>query len=115
MWPSYGVGVRLCKKWISSHLLSDHVPQEVIELMVAYLYHCPQPFKVTKYSDQILRATQCGIIVLCSSSPDVVFYRFLALLGSHDWSHDPLIVNIDGSIPGMNSLLFTVHDCFILS
>ena len=27
-----------------------------------------------------------------------MFYRFLSLLTSHDWSHDPLVINIDGSL-----------------
>ena len=37
--------------------------------------------------------------IICSS-PSIVFYRFLSLLLSHDWSHDPLVVNLNDELTG---------------
>lgn len=42
--PSFGGGARLCKRWVSSHLLSNHVSDEAVELMVASLFTSPAPY-----------------------------------------------------------------------
>jgi U3 small nucleolar RNA-associated protein 22 len=77
--PTYSLGVRLCKKWVWSHLLANHIPEEVIELMVVHLFLSPSPY------------TPPGS-ALC------VLVRFLDLLKSHDWSCDPLIVNLGNEL-----------------
>lgn len=103
VWPSYGEGVKLCKKWISSHFLSNHLADEVIELLVAYLFLNPEPFQVPRYKTIVMHLLFYFIVNVRSSA--VVFYRFLFLLTSHDWSHDPLIINIDGSVSGRTVLM----------
>ncbi len=49
VWPTFGSNARLCKKWISCHLLSGHFADEIIELLLVSLYINPEPFQVSKY------------------------------------------------------------------
>lgn len=78
-YPSFGAGTRLCKRWVSAHLLTNHITDEIVELLSAHLFLCPKPFDIPH-------------------SPSIVFYRFLSLLLSHDWSHDPLVVNLNDEL-----------------
>lgn len=71
--------VRLCKRWISSQLLFDHVTEECVELLVASLFLNPAPFTPP-------------------SSPLVGFLRFLHLLSSTDWQTTPVILNFNNDI-----------------
>lgn len=73
---SFSGSVRLAKRWISSQLLADHVPDLAVELMVAYLYTCHAPYTTP-------------------SNPLTGFLRFLELLSTHDWKIAPLIVNLN--------------------
>ncbi|XP_033750343.1 nucleolar protein 6-like [Pecten maximus] len=73
---TFSGAVRLAKRWVSSQLLSDHIRDEALELMVAQIYIAPSPFSVP-------------------NSPLVGFLRFLRLLSSHDWSRTPLLVNLN--------------------
>lgn len=43
--PAYGPSVRLAKRWVWSHLFSDALTEEVVELLVAYAFgkSAPQP------------------------------------------------------------------------
>ncbi|XP_060067208.1 nucleolar protein 6-like [Ylistrum balloti] len=68
--------VRLAKRWVSSQLLADHIPEEALELMAAQIYIAPSPFSVP-------------------NSPLVGFLRFLHLLSNHDWTRTPLLVNLN--------------------
>lgn len=47
--PAFGDGSRLSKRWVASHLLSNHFSDESIELMVAYLFTNPAPFTPPRY------------------------------------------------------------------
>ncbi len=40
-----------------------------------------------------------------------MFYRFLRLLMSHDWSHDPLIININDSILDSQAIKKSFTSC----
>ncbi|XP_067056195.1 nucleolar protein 6-like [Acropora muricata] len=71
--------VRLSKRWISAQLLSDHVTEECVELLVTYLFLSPAPFTPPR-------------------SPLVGFLRFLNLLSSTDWQKTPIIVNFNDDI-----------------
>ena len=46
---SFSGSVRLAKRWISSQLLAEHVPDLSVELMVAYLYTCHAPYTTPRY------------------------------------------------------------------
>ena len=65
--PSSGPAVRLARRWTAAHMLSDALPAEAVELLVASAYADPAPLV----------------------SPATVvsgFIRFLRLLASHDWA-----------------------------
>ncbi|KAJ7384542.1 Nucleolar protein 6 [Desmophyllum pertusum] len=71
--------VRLAKRWTSAQLLSDHVTEECIELLVASLFLSPAPFTPPR-------------------SHLVGFLRFLRLLSSTDWQTTPIILNLNNDI-----------------
>jgi U3 small nucleolar RNA-associated protein 22 len=75
-YPSFSVTARLAKRWISCQLLSQHISDECVELLVAYLYLTPAPYR------------QPG-------SPLCGFLRFLSLLCNHDWTNNALMVNLN--------------------
>ena len=68
---------------IDAHMLSDHVPEPAVELLVASVFLHPGP-----YAPPV--------------SVHVGFLRFLRLLARFDWLNEPLIVNL----PGTNGCLF---------
>jgi U3 small nucleolar RNA-associated protein 22 len=76
---AFGAGARLCKRWIAAHLMTNHLGDEAIELMVAHLFLQPHPF------------TQ-------PCSPETVLLRFLFLLSTHEWETEPLIVNLNNEL-----------------
>ncbi|PIK61546.1 hypothetical protein BSL78_01559 [Apostichopus japonicus] len=78
---SFGLTARLAKRWVASQLLSDHFPDEAVELLVASLYLHPAPFTPPR--------------TLISG-----FQRFLHLLSSFDWANQPLIVNLNSELQG---------------
>jgi U3 small nucleolar RNA-associated protein 22 len=73
--PSSSATVRMAKRWLSTHLLSDHVPLEAVELMVANVY-----------TDRSSCLDPPGSVV-------AGFLRWLGLLAQHDWVREPLIVD----------------------
>ncbi|XP_059179319.1 nucleolar protein 6-like [Physella acuta] len=74
--PAYSATVRLCKRWIASQMVWDFVPEEVIELLVAYTFICPQPYS-------------------SPGSPCTGLMRFLHLLSTFNWKADPLLINLN--------------------
>ena len=71
--------IRLVKRWLSSHLLSQQISPRVIELLVCYVFIHPHPWTFP-------------------ASAEVGFLRTLKLLATWDWRKDPLIVDLDGSM-----------------
>lgn len=74
--PHYGAVTRLAKRWISSQLLLDYFHEEAIDLICAYLFVHPEPYK----------------------SPNSIltgFVRFIELMATFDWKNQPLIININ--------------------
>lgn len=69
---AYSESVRLAKKWTRSHLFSEHIRDELIELIVAYTFILKQP-----------------------STPIVGFFQFISLLANHDWKNTPIYVNLN--------------------
>ncbi|CAL4904049.1 unnamed protein product [Urochloa decumbens] len=72
----YGPVVRLAKRWISAHLFSSFISEEAVELVVAYLFLKPFPFRAP-------------------SSRVAGFLRFLRLLSSFDWTFSPMVIDIN--------------------
>ncbi|KAK3732920.1 hypothetical protein QZH41_012680 [Actinostola sp. cb2023] len=50
-YSAYSGTVRLAKRWVSAHLLSNDIPSECLELLVAYLFITPAPYKPPSYDD----------------------------------------------------------------
>jgi U3 small nucleolar RNA-associated protein 22 len=78
-YPVLSATVRLTKKWFYAHLLSEHVTDEVIELIVMHVFLHPHPWRVP-------------------SSALTGFWRVLQLISRWDWRRVPLIVDSSGSL-----------------
>ena len=78
---TYGEVTRLAKHWLHSKMLSDILPEEVVELLIASLFVEPscRPYEPP-------------------SSFVTGFLRFLELIASHEWGFEPLVVDIDDSV-----------------
>lgn len=77
-YPALSATIRLTKKWFCSHLLAYHIPEEVVELMVARTFVQPWPWQAP-------------------SSVQTGFLRTLHWLSRWDWRAEPLIVDLSGS------------------
>ncbi|XP_063215602.1 nucleolar protein 6 isoform X2 [Bacillus rossius redtenbacheri] len=78
--PSYGPACCLAKRWLSSQLLDPrHFPDAVTELLVAWLYLCPEPCQPPM-------------------QPQLAFFRFLHLVSSTNWSSEPIILNFNNEM-----------------
>ena len=73
--PALSGTVRLLKLWFASHLLSNHIAEEVVELIAARTFVQPWPWQAP-------------------SSVQTGFYRTLNWLARWDWRNDPLIVDL---------------------
>jgi U3 small nucleolar RNA-associated protein 22 len=73
--PALSLTVRLLKKWASSHLLSQHIPSEALELIAAHIFLQPLPWDTP-------------------SSPTPAFLRCLDFLARWDWSNTPVIIDL---------------------
>eukprot|EP00055_Hartaetosiga_balthica_P017890 m.124580 g.124580 ORF g.124580 m.124580 type:complete len:1397 (+) comp9425_c11_seq7:26-4216(+) len=71
---SFSQTARLAKRWLHAHMFSSHIEDEFVDLLVLSLFNKSLPY-------------------LPPMSPDVGFLRFLQLLASHNWLHDPLFVD----------------------
>merc|ERR1712036_183109 len=76
---AFSATVRLAKRWIASQMLSEHISEESIELMVASLF-------VSLLGTDPPNTHTCG------------FLRFLSFLAHFDWKNEPLIVNLNGEL-----------------
>ena len=76
--PAMSGTIRLLKKWFASHLLTNHIADEVIELIAARSFVQPWPWDVPA-------SVQTG------------FLRTLFWLSRWDWKVEPLIVDMSGS------------------
>lgn len=84
---AYGPATQAAKRWISGHMLSSHVCDEIVELLVGYLFLHPGAVEPPM-------------------SREVAFVRFLDLLASHPWGVLPLFVDPDDEVTmdGMQEL-----------
>lgn len=89
--PSSSLVSRLAHRWVASHMLSDMIPQEAIELIVAKIYTDPH--------ERVSKMQSLGVP---PSTVAAGFLRFLQVLSTHDWANEPLIVDPQSHI--------TAHD-----
>lgn len=71
--------IRLLKRWRDSHLLSGHISDELIELLIIRTFVTPFPYQAP-------------------GSLATAFFRTLAFVSQWDWHNEPLIVDINGSM-----------------
>ena len=90
--PSSSLVSRLAHRWVAAHMLSDMIPQEAIELIVAKIYTEPQEGANSKMQS----------LDMPPSTVAAGFFRFLQVLSTHDWANEPLIVDPQSHI--------TAHD-----
>ncbi|KAL2441475.1 U3 small nucleolar RNA-associated protein 22 [Exophiala dermatitidis] len=67
--------MRLLKRWVSSHLLLQHIPEEVLEIIAAQIFLHSTPWSTP-------------------GSSTTAFLRCLRFLSQWDWSSTPLIVDL---------------------
>ncbi|KAN0029454.1 hypothetical protein ACTA71_007581 [Dictyostelium dimigraforme] len=85
-YSSYGPTTRIALRWIHSHLFSDFIDHQTVELLVASLY------KVTENDDGSFDTSSIP------KTPIMGFLRFLFLLYTFDFNEKPLIVDYLNSI-----------------
>ncbi|EXJ89790.1 hypothetical protein A1O3_02857 [Capronia epimyces CBS 606.96] len=73
--PPLSATIRLVKKWVSSHLLLPHIPEEVLEVVAAHVFLHPAPWSTP-------------------GSSTTAFLRCLHLLSRWDWASAPLSVDL---------------------
>jgi U3 small nucleolar RNA-associated protein 22 len=78
LYPALSGTIRMTKKWFASHLLSNHIAAEVIEMLVVRTFVQPWPWSTP-------------------SSVQTGFLRTLSWLARWDWRSEPLIVDLSGS------------------
>tara|TARA_B100001173_G_scaffold9648_1_gene8407 strand:- start:1303 stop:3525 length:2223 start_codon:yes stop_codon:yes gene_type:complete len=86
--PTFAIAVQIAKRWIASHMFSPHVPDEIIELLVAKVFCHPGGLSPP-------------------NSREVAFARFLELLCTHPFGILPLV--LDPESPGGQ----TGEDCAV--
>ena len=78
--PSFGPTCCLAKRWLSAQLLDNsHIPDVVVELLVASMYLTPAPYRP-------------------SQMPQVGFLRLLESFARSHWNTDPVIVNFNNEM-----------------
>lgn len=78
-YPSLSEAIRMLKDWFSSHLLSNHFPEELIELFAIHVYIHPLPWTAP-------------------SNALTALLRTLSLLSRWNWREEPFIADLDRSI-----------------
>lgn len=77
--PAFGLTCRLVKRWVACHLMTDHISDMALDLIVAHLFLNPQPYNEPASSS-------CG------------FKRFLKFMSQFEWDEAPLVVNFDDQL-----------------
>ncbi|XP_034171311.2 nucleolar protein 6 Mat89Ba [Osmia lignaria lignaria] len=78
--PSFGATCCLTKRWLSAQLLDhSHIPDVVVELLVASMYLTPAPY-------------------VPPQMPQVAFLRLLEIFARGHWNTDPVIVNFNNEM-----------------
>ena len=74
--PSSSSVVRLAHRWVASHMLSDMIPQEALELLVAKIY-----------TDSLERThSKLPLVETPPATVTAGFLKLLQLLANHDWA-----------------------------
>ena len=77
--PVLSPTIRLMKHWCNSHLLSNHIDEELIELLTIRTFVQPQPWQA-------------------AGSLRTGFLRTLVSIAKWDWRFEPLVVDFNGDM-----------------
>lgn len=94
LYPSSGSVVRLAKRWTACHLLSDLIPFEAIELLVAKVY------------------TNRDVPLDPPATVVSGFLRFLHLLATHNWTRYDRYERI--RCERASHVTYALHLCMVL-
>ncbi len=97
---SFGQTVRLCKRWLHAHLLSDKMTGDIPPTLVAVVFvrHSPH---IVGISDEFVELTVIHVYTSRLPYPRApnnsmfAFFRWLRLLATHAWRYEPLCVAIN--------------------
>ena len=73
--PTFAIAVQIAKRWIASQMFSPHIPDEIVELLVAKLFCHPGGLSPP-------------------NSRECAFVRFLELISSHPFSVLPIVLDL---------------------
>lgn len=77
--PALSPTIRMTKHWFNAHKLSNHVSEELIELLVLHVFLRPEPWKIPS-------SAQTGLL------------RTLFFLSRWDWRNDPLVIDFSDEL-----------------
>mmetsp|Transcript_17344 Transcript_17344/g.56764 ORF Transcript_17344/g.56764 Transcript_17344/m.56764 type:complete len:1002 (+) Transcript_17344:276-3281(+) len=83
--PTVGPAAALAKRWVGLQLLSTHIPEEAVELLVAHGYLSPSG-------------------AFAPSTREAGFLSFLRTLATHPWGQEPLVIDMTAAEkPGLGT------------
>jgi U3 small nucleolar RNA-associated protein 22 len=85
--------IRMTKRWFASHMLTHHIAEEVIELLVAHVFTRPWPYQAPS-------SVQSG------------FLRTLSWISRWDWRLDPLVVDLSDTSELTSATIQTITTHF---
>ncbi|KAJ9655388.1 U3 snoRNP protein [Neophaeococcomyces mojaviensis] len=75
LFPPLSATIRLLKRWLSAHHLSNHIPESVLEILAAHIFLSPIPWTTP-------------------GTATTAFARCLHFLSRWDWTREPLLVDL---------------------
>lgn len=94
--PAFEPAVRLAKRWVGAHLLSPHLGEEAVELLMAHCFTSSGGTAAGGGSGRGGRAATSAAPPPASRLSGL--QRFLLLLAEHPWQVQPLIVDPNGEL-----------------
>ncbi len=90
--------MRLAKRWVGAHLLSPHLGEEAVELLMAHCFASSRQQQATAGSGGGQGAQSVTSAAPAPGSRLSGLLRFLQLLAEHPWRVQPLVVDPDGEL-----------------
>ncbi|KAL4426966.1 hypothetical protein ABPG77_009527 [Micractinium sp. CCAP 211/92] len=96
--PAFEPAVRLAKRWVGAHLLSPHLGEEAVELLVAHCFASSRQRQAVAGSGGGQGGGPATSAAPAPGSRLSGLLRFLQLLAEHPWRVQPLVVDPDGEL-----------------
>jgi U3 small nucleolar RNA-associated protein 22 len=94
--PAFEPATRLAKRWVGAHLLSPHLREEAVELILAHCFATGSSSSSSSNGSSNGVASSTGTAAAVAAAPASRLsglLRFLQLLAEHPWRVQPLIVD----------------------